>query len=808
MPTCMPNHPTRAPNRARAVWQRCLASAFRTALACTIVGCTTLYGPQEIQRHVAFPAFSYVTVILIVTDATLGDSLRACWLSLYATVQTVCPAVVIFWMVGPGRFSAATISLAVAVNAFAVALPVGTHIVAKRIALGQIVIIYVVGYIKGDSLRTVSVMHPVHVAASTAVGVVACVKKNCKFAAENASERLKLYVKAFSANDNASASASLTRAKTLASAGTKFLNKIKLHQESTRWETFPMILLGKNRPISPVPKLQEIEMLLRGMELALSSSSSSPRFSHGSESKQSLQLLQEHISRSLKQIIRSSSSSSDSSPTVPESTADNLTNSLQKLIRTFPTNRSDLPHFFFWHCIKHLHCISSPTSKPAAVGQKIEGSSAGNAQMNDVGFIRSVWLSMSIGIGTENRVLPAFKCSVSLGLAVMFGLMYSKENGYWSGLPVAISLAAAAREATFTVTNVKAQGTVLGTVYGVLGCFVFERFLPVRFMSLLPWFVVTSFLRRNRMYGQAGGISAVIGAILILGRKNFGQPSEFAIARIIETFIGLSCSIFVDLLFQPTRASSLAKIELADCFAALGSCVDCLSLKENTATGLIDNHKQLKSNVEELRKLIGEAELEPNFWFIPFPSSCYGKLLISLSNMADMLLFSAQLGLGFTGNQISVFGEVDGEIEIFKDAIGPLVKCFEDVTKLKYSLKMLDEELEKEKKSIEYDLESGKFPNRKAYEVLNSSHGDDEKKDIVDRYLERVKEVAEEGIEEGGDGKEMVMLRLGGVGFCVNGLIREVKEVGRCINELVQLENPTCNVNLLEVACKIDALCS
>ncbi|CAN0854056.1 hypothetical protein LINGRAHAP2_LOCUS5810 [Linum grandiflorum] len=552
-------------------------------------------------------------------------------------------------------------------------------------------------------------------------------------------------------------------------------------------------------------------MLLRGMELALSSSSSSsPRFSHGSESKQSLQQLQEHISRSLKQIIRSNSSTSNSSPTVPESAADTLTDSLQKLIRTFPTNRSDLPHFFFWHCIKHLHSISSPTLKPpmaASAGQKIEVSST---ETKDDGFIRSVWLSMStgIGIGTRDRVLPAFKCSVSLGLAVMFGLMYSKENGYWSGLPVAISLAAAAREATFTVANVKAQGTVLGTVYGVLGCFVFERFLPVRFMSLLPWFIITSFLRRNRMYGQAGGISAVIGAILILGRKNFGQPSEFAIARIIETFIGLSCSIFVDLIFQPTRASSLAKIELSECFAALGSCVDCLSLKENTATELIGNHKQLKSNVEELRKLIGEAELEPNFWFLPFPSSCYGKLLVSLSNMADMLLFSAQLRLGLVegdSDRISGFGKVDGEIEIFKDAIGPLVKCFEDVAKLRYSLKMLDEELEKEKKSIEYDLESGKFPNRKAFEVLNSSQSNEEKKDIVDCYLDRVKEVAE-GCED--NGKEMVMLGLGGVGFCVNGLIREVKEVGKCMNELVQMENPSCNVNLLEVACKIDALYS
>ena len=53
-------------------------------------------------------------------------------------------------------------------------LPNGsTHLVAKRIALGQIVLIYVIGYINGA--ETDPVMHPLRVAASTALGVIACV---------------------------------------------------------------------------------------------------------------------------------------------------------------------------------------------------------------------------------------------------------------------------------------------------------------------------------------------------------------------------------------------------------------------------------------------------------------------------------------------------------------------------------------------------------------------------------------------------------------------------------------------------------
>lgn len=157
---------------AQARWRGCLSSAFRTALACTIVCCTTLYGPAFLQRQIPFPAFSYVTAILIVsTDATLGDTLRGCWLALYATAQIAVPAILCLWLIGPARLSSLTTALAVALCAFVVVLPESTHLVAKRIALGQSVILYVIAFI--DGADTEAVMHPVHVAASTAVGALA-----------------------------------------------------------------------------------------------------------------------------------------------------------------------------------------------------------------------------------------------------------------------------------------------------------------------------------------------------------------------------------------------------------------------------------------------------------------------------------------------------------------------------------------------------------------------------------------------------------------------------------------------------------
>lgn len=160
-------------DHTRALWRSCLASAFRTALACSIVGCATLFGPSSFQRQVAYPAFSYVTVILVITDSTLGDTFRGCWDALQASFLAVCPAFLSLSFIGPSRLTASSTALAVALTAFVVVLPQNTRLVSKRIALGQTVLVYVLAFINGP--RAHPVMHPVHLLASTAVGVFASV---------------------------------------------------------------------------------------------------------------------------------------------------------------------------------------------------------------------------------------------------------------------------------------------------------------------------------------------------------------------------------------------------------------------------------------------------------------------------------------------------------------------------------------------------------------------------------------------------------------------------------------------------------
>lgn len=718
---------------------------------------------------------------------------------MYATLQSLGPAILTLWLVGPARLTNGTTALAVAVGGLVVVLPGWTHILAKRIALGQIVLVYVIAFINGA--ETDAVMHPLRLAASTAVGVLACVlalllpyprlacfevRQNCKLLAENASERLNLYVKALCAQDNALGFASISRAKLLNVNASKLLQSINRYQDGVKWERLPFKFLSSYY-MNSKEKLGEIEMALRGMELALENISSFPHnITLDGELKDGLLNLEEHITLTIKQT--KNYSPCDSS-TVPESDSENIVEFLQTL-HTIPESHQDLPSFFFLFCMNLLHTKSS--KNPPL--EKVEGPKCHSSKL--------VGLFSLKGVFESKRLLPAFKLSLSLGLSVFFGLVYSKPNGYWSGLPVAISLAAA-REATFKVANVKAQGTVLGTVYGVFGCFVFERFLPIRFLSLLPWFIFSSFLRQSRMYGQAGGISAVIGAILILGRKNFGPPSEFAIARITETFIGLSCSIIVDLLFQPTRGSTLAQTQLSKSLTTLHDCLGSLSLGK--ANSLFEKQKQLKMDVNELEKFIGEADAEPDFWFLPFNSACYKKLSGSLSKMRDIFVFSTQAVTLLESEKLEarskgVWVQLDKDLKRFKEYAKCLMKCLAEISAIK-SLASLDKELAKS--NISADIELGKLPDLDIFRVCDDQ-GEDKMGKMLSLFLEHSREVMDK-IEEK-EMKSRVVLSLSALGYCMRSFTKEIREIEGAIRELVQWENPTSHVNLHEISCKIHSL--
>ncbi|KAK1351600.1 hypothetical protein POM88_054172 [Heracleum sosnowskyi] len=76
-------------------------------------------------------------------------------------------------VVGFEGFAPASAAMAVMVMAFLIALPESTYILSKRIAFGQVVILYVGVVVYGDAAG--AAIHPLHVASSTALGALASI---------------------------------------------------------------------------------------------------------------------------------------------------------------------------------------------------------------------------------------------------------------------------------------------------------------------------------------------------------------------------------------------------------------------------------------------------------------------------------------------------------------------------------------------------------------------------------------------------------------------------------------------------------
>ncbi|XP_023519931.1 uncharacterized protein LOC111783248 [Cucurbita pepo subsp. pepo] len=758
-----------------SLWLTCLAAGCRTAVACAIIAGATMYGPASLCRVVTFPAFSYVTAILIVTNATVGDAIRGCWLAVYATVQTVCPAMAVFWFIGPTKFSYETIALTVALASVVVVLPSSTHVLAKRIALGQIVIIYVVGFIGGA--HTQPLMHPVQVAASTAMGVFATivatllpvprlasllVKKKSEAMVDNVAERLRLLVKALLADSDTVAVGSISKASLLSTSATKLLRPIKQYQESMKWEWIPLKIwqLGW---LSSSQRLEDLERPIRGMELALSTIPSYPI--HNEALKNGVNALEKHITQALNQA--NAFPHLDSVHTFPNSNPDEYPiNNVQSI------QINNLPSLFFVFCMKLL--LEKSQKDP----QKPKKSQEQKQEQEQKRPILSC-----------ERLMAALKSAVSLGMAVFLGLMYSKKNGFWASLGVAVSISCT-REATFKVANVKLQGTVVGSVYGLLSFVVFEKFLLGRLLCLVPCFVFTSFLQRSKMYGPAGGVSAIIGAVIILGRTNYGSPKDLAFARIVETIIGVSSSIIVDIILHPTRASRLAKIQLTSTLQALQKCIDSLSFQGEE---LEKSSKDLGVHVGELKQLIDEAGMEPNFWFLPFQSGLYGKLFGSLSKTVDLFAFAHRSMLEIRQNHSSSWGKIGEnlaeDVEDYKERVGGLVRCCVDVSSLE-SLKKLEKEAEKKKTDGLEDVEMGEAERVMEMEKMA-------KEKMVSSFVEHSVEIVEQR------GESEAIVSLGALAFCLNCLMKEVEEIGKGIRELIQWENPSSHVDFNEIMSKI-----
>ncbi|KAL4558527.1 hypothetical protein LXL04_036728 [Taraxacum kok-saghyz] len=767
---------------AGAIWRERLGSALRTAIACTIIGCTALYGPQHIRYQIQYPSVAYVTAILIVSDVTLGTTLRGSFYALCATVLVLPSSILCLWAVGPPRLTEGGAAAAVALSSFLVALPEFLPVLVKRLAFVQLVIIYVGAVVRGGGADMVT--HPVHIASCTALGASASVlalilpyprlavsevKKQFQLYTENASERSRLYMKAFLSEDKTTAYDLISRGEPMAESGAKLLDHINHIQEGVKWERYRMRDF-KRTFVKMEDRLSDVETPIKGMKLALNSLPSLPIDIMNPDLKTVLQ--SDHVDQTLKLEHAKCFVPFDEAVTVPEQKDDLFNKSLHTLTNTPQTHRN-LPAYFFLSCFELLVHNSSMTPKPepeSESGQKADiGQESGTEDQNCTGTRTRTQSS-------KQRVVFALKCSISLGLAVLLGMFFDRKNGYWSGLTIAISLVEG-RQPIFTVANARVQGTAIGTVYGVLGSCLLNEVSEIRFIILLPWIVITSLLQHSRMFGESGGISAVIGALLILGRKNYGPTKDFAIARLTEVSIGLLCMVVIDIILEPVRASTLVKRQVAKCFGLLDDCFKTISglnfllVKENI--------KNLKSDIKTLKNLCRDAKLEPSFFFLSFRGDCYDRVERSFTKMVDLMQimiynmeFLVSSDSDESRNQKEVQEHINRSLEMLKETG---IKRLQNIMSVK-SIESFKRQLQEQEGFL--DLES-------AIPIPTESATKD-----VDVFLQHMEDVTDK-IQGNEDRKGKTILHLNSFAFCIQRLLVEIEDVENCIKEIIRWENPS-----------------
>ncbi|KAM0910215.1 hypothetical protein ACQ4PT_014303 [Festuca glaucescens] len=794
-------------------WSSSLASGLRAALACTIVGVVSVYAPPALQRHLTFPAFSYVVTVIIVTDATVGTALRAAASALHATVMGAVPSVVALWLahrMGVGE-SVWVTSAVVALSTFAVALPESPGPVAKRIALGQIIIIYVAKFRRGEHPSHELVLeHPANVVLCTALGVAAAllavllpcpqfatreVEDKSKAYMETAAERVRVLVDAFLLTANHDdddmdeqegeaavchgrqrrwcMAACMSQAHRLASASAALLRRISSVKGDLHWERVPGVL-RRWIPQPPVADHGRIEMPIKGMEIALTSTTTTTGTNPMICSSSWLEQMTDQI-----RLAMLTTHHHHSSAAMTKKMTKSPSMLTARTMTTLPERHEELSPFLFL-CSMHLlhrgtlHLSSShPDQTTTATSCKVTPAAASAAQESDdddndylseeeevqgsgseedeepsktssletskkqgEGKKKSILSVLRWGLEWE-RVVTAAKCAVSLGLAVLLGLLFNNDHGFWSGLIVATTMTAG-RDSTWAVAIARAHGTAIGSVYGVLGCLLSQQphLMELRFLALLPWIVLSTFLKRSRAYGPAGGIAAALSGIIIVGRRYDEAPMAFTITRLVETFIGLSCTVATDLVFQrKARPTARARAQFHRCIAALRDCVNGLASTSSANQQL----KVLLEQVALLKKHAAEAASEPNFlWLAPFPASCYDKIQGSLTRMAQLI--------GLYQHARAIVVDTTGSSQV----LGSNMKRFHSL--LSASLEDNDADLKAGKGIFCQDMVVVKSFLGHAREALSQQqHGEEE--------------------------EQLAAVCLGSIGFCMGEMMKEAQQL-------------------------------
>ncbi|MCO5554582.1 hypothetical protein L7F22_008112 [Adiantum nelumboides] len=441
-----------------------------------------------------------------------------------------------------------------------------------------------------------------------------------------------------------------------------------------------------------------------------------------------------------------------------------------------------------------------------------------------------------INCSVKNKLLSshcrtAFKMSLAMGLGAFLGSWFDKSKGYWADITLGLGFAGIAKGGSFKIASLRAQGTVAGSIYGLLVVLATKDFPSLRLIALIPWVILTSFLRQSKLYGFSGAMSAFTGAVVILARTNKDSSDEsFTVVRIVEAFMGMASFIVVELLVMPRRAAGMVKIELVSALSAMRShmaaallmfselrCQKCCAL---AVVNLKLQETTLRRSLARVQKLAKEATEEPQLWYSAFPANAYTKLMESQGRMVDMLHFGVcafdivvqTMSKADTGIQ-ELHGTFDRTLYVLKESVLPLLEFLEEALQSNNITRMSDrkspcnlsnrderragdDEKLVEQENTAHFARSGRLLLRMGSMKSNYFMEEFEKSyQVLTNVLLRscVDEVRENYMEEFSNS---LLLSLGALAFSLEGLLREASELEQAVHELLQLESPW---NLIEL---------
>eukprot|EP00897_Mesotaenium_endlicherianum_P001339 jgi/Mesen1/1232/ME000129S00331 len=240
---------------------------------------------------------------------------------------------------------------------------------------------------------------------------------------------------------------------------------------------------------------------------------------------------------------------------------------------------------------------------------------------------RFMWQRMRLWlrIGTwRKQLLPAVRVSIACTVAGAIGTGFIEDFGFWAVVTVAFIIGGN-QGGAFRAASLRLQGTVAGAIFGYLAVQVAKHNRVVAVALLVPWVVLTSYVRYSARSGYAGIVAAFTAAIIVIGYKGTQQEVDvYALRRITETFVGVLCFVTVEGLVFPVRATWLLRASLESWVQACSGCVESvvaasMTTSAGTAGERLAAAQQSRALLKSMADIIArqgglaaEAEAEPS----------------------------------------------------------------------------------------------------------------------------------------------------------------------------------------------------